>query len=114
MLADERNDPEYGVYCFKEFNHMLDACGQLRLSGYSGNRRKWTEEGIPRYYPAVEKAEKAKYSFFDEYGISVYHTRRYICNRALLLHLWKTKMLIDSIFHLSIKIKENNYDNGRT
>lgn len=70
-LSVERNAPEhkeYDVYSFKEFYYMLDACRQLILSGYNSNSSIWTDEGIPRYYLAVEKAERAQCSFLDEYG----------------------------------------------
>lgn len=70
-LKVERNAPEhsdYNVYSFGEMYHMLDACRQLTLSGYKGSSSIWADDSIPRYYLAVEKAEKTQYSFLVEYG----------------------------------------------
>jgi negative regulator of genetic competence, sporulation and motility len=70
-LTVERNAPEhynYEVYSFGEMYHMLDACRQLTLSGFRGSSSIWVDDGIPRYYLAVQKDEKAQYSLLGEYG----------------------------------------------
>jgi negative regulator of genetic competence, sporulation and motility len=68
---------DYDVYSFNEFLHLINACRQLILNGYNSSSSIWTDEDIPRYYLAVEKAERNQCVCLDEYGIKHSSTATY-------------------------------------
>lgn len=78
--AFKRRTPEhsdYDVYSFDIFNHLINACHQLKLNGYSSSSSIWIDEDISRYYLAVEKVERNQYICLDEYGIKHSSTATY-------------------------------------
>lgn len=79
-VATKKRIPEhsdYDVYSFNELNHLINACRQLILNGYISSSSIWTDEDIPRYYLAVEKAERNHCICLDEYGIKHSATATY-------------------------------------
>ncbi len=63
---------EYDIYSFCSFANLLNACRQLIYRGYDSSSSIWADDNRKRYYLALEKSEKDRYIFLDEYGVKHY------------------------------------------